>query len=84
MTDNSEICNTRRRRKPVWAKDYIFSIFRSEMAKTKTTKRKHPGHNMICLVCKDNIPEGMTWSQHIEICEKKEKDPEPARFAAKK
>ena len=44
------------------------------MAKTKTTKRKHPGPTMICSVCKDNIPESTTWSQHIEICVKKEKD----------
>jgi hypothetical protein len=45
----------RTRRKPAWHQDYVFSICRSDMVKTKTTPRTP---RVICAVCKDPLKTG--------------------------
>ena len=55
------------RRKPVWAKDYVFSC-RSNVVKTKTTERKPP--MQICPLCKGLIPRSETSENHVLRCSK--------------
>ena len=86
MTENEvevqEISSGRRRKKPAWAKDYVF-CFRSTMAKTKTTPRAKapatqqsqrmaiPAPRTICPVCKEFV-EGKTedFEKHLIECYK--------------
>ena len=64
-----EVVNDGKRihRKPVWAKDYVFSC-RTNMVKTKTTERKPP--MQICLLCKALIPRSETFENHVLRCSK--------------
>ena len=57
----------RNRIKPLWHDDYCFSISRSDMAKTKTTPRKP---QVICTLCKTEVPPGETYGSHILKCVK--------------
>ena len=59
--------------KPEWLKDYVFSICRCKMAKTKQTPRKRPATpatKVICPVHKDYIPDGETFEEHVLGCAK--------------
>ena len=58
------VSNTKRaRRKPVWAKDYVFYC-RCNMAKTKTTPRSQT----VCPVCKDPIKPDEKFQDHVIKC----------------
>lgn len=59
--------NKRTRRKPVSLQDYVFSIFR-QMAKVKTTPRKHPVPTFSCAKCKEEIEDEKTFKYHVKKC----------------
>ncbi|XP_053384104.1 uncharacterized protein LOC128550072 [Mercenaria mercenaria] len=63
--------NTRTRRKPVWAKDYVFSYLRSKMPKIKTTVRTNP-LLPICPVCKTSIQKSEKIEAHVEKCNRRD------------
>ena len=56
------------RRKPVWAKDYIFSVCRLDMPNLKTTERKYQW----CHSCREMVPKE-TFSNHLLLCAKNRK-----------
>ena len=62
----------RERKKPAWHDDYCFSLFRSSMAKTKTTPRKSTSEGevppTICAVCKTQVPPNIKYEDHIKQC----------------
>ena len=63
----------RKVRKPEWLKEYVFSICRCKMAKTKQTPRTRPATpatKVICPVHKDYIPDGETFEEHVLGCAK--------------
>ena len=61
-----EFQDFRTRRKPVWAKDYVFSIFREKMPNLKITPRKALG---VCSCCMETINGDLT--AHIKVCPKR-------------
>ena len=60
------------RRKPDWMKDYILSISRHNMAKTKNTPRKQNNPGFICGSCKDTFSNRNDFKYHILTCMIKE------------
>ncbi|XP_053390127.1 uncharacterized protein LOC128553044 [Mercenaria mercenaria] len=63
--------NTRTRRKPVWAKDYVFSHLKSKMPKIKTTVCINP-LLPICPVCKTSIQKNEKIEAHVEKCNRRD------------
>ncbi|XP_045165454.2 uncharacterized protein LOC123529264 [Mercenaria mercenaria] len=54
----------RTRRKPVWMNDYVLSIFRNNMVKTKMTKRLP----VICPLCNDMVTANEDCNHHLLMC----------------
>ena len=52
----------RNKQSPYWMKDYVLSIFRSNMAKTKTTRRKA---NQRCETCQETFNNAATLKYHV-------------------
>ena len=56
----------RQRRKPVWFKDYVSSLFREKLPLLKTTPRK--AIEQLCHYCKKHIGPEESFGTHMEIC----------------
>ena len=85
MTENeveeSNVGSRRQRKKPAWAKDYVFSC-RNTMAKTKTTPRAQAPSTSkaqtvpiaaplpICPVCKETVGKSENFEKHLVECYK--------------
>ena len=60
--------------KPEWYKDFVFSLFTSgnpQMVNTETTPRKQKTmveSKLICPECKNEIPQGQTFEEHVVRC----------------
>ena len=65
VQETNDNLSIRNRKKPAWHHDYLFSISRSEMAKTKTTKRLV---KQICPLCKVEVDE--EYDKHMVECAK--------------
>ena len=55
-------------RKPAWLDDYVSSVFRSDMPKTKVTPRKASTPGLICPVCKVRLADREEFSEHVFHC----------------
>ena len=54
----------RKRHKPLWHNDYVFSAFSVEMPNTKITPRTRA----LCPLCKDEVPPGERFELHVTQC----------------
>ena len=77
VEDSTDVSSHGRiRRRPSWAKDYVFSAFRTG-PNLKTTPRKHPMPHLkdgeeedtiMCSVCKDRFKRGNVYFDHVVTC----------------
>ena len=79
VEDSTDKSSHRRiRRRPIWAKDYVFSAFRTG-PNLKITPRKHPmphlkdgeeENTIMCSICKDRFKRGDVYFDHVVTCSK--------------
>ena len=55
-------------RKHAWLDNYVSSLFRSDMPKTKVTPRKASTPGLICSVCKERLADWEEFSEHVFHC----------------
>ena len=68
-SDNTDIdysSRGRERRKPAWYKDYVLSIFRSDMSKKMIDKPP-----VICPICNEELGDEKQFEKHVLMCARK-------------